>query len=84
MMVIDWHERIRTDPERLHGQPTVPDLRISVQDVFGYLAADVSIDEMLRECPGLTRDDILACYAWAAEHAADRGFEPLGDEHRAF
>ena len=48
-------------------------MRISVHDVFGYLAAGMSIEDLTHEIPGLTREDILACYAWAAEHAADIG-----------
>lgn len=72
-MVIQWRDRIGADPTRLHGQPTIREMRISVHDVFGYLAAGMSIEELMEEFPGLTREDVLACYAWAAEHAAATG-----------
>ncbi|MBA3846084.1 MAG: DUF433 domain-containing protein [Planctomycetes bacterium] len=49
------------------GKPCVRGMRISVADVLGYLAAGMSYDEILDDFPELTRDDILACLAFAAE-----------------
>lgn len=42
-------------------------LRITVHDVLSYLAAGMSLDEVLRDFPYLTRDDVLACLAYAAD-----------------
>ena len=39
----------------------------TVYDVLSYLAAGMSIEEILDDFPYLTRDDILACLAWAAD-----------------
>jgi uncharacterized protein (DUF433 family) len=42
-------------------------LRITVYDMLSYLAAGMSIDEVLADFPDLTREDVLAALAYAAE-----------------
>ena len=42
-------------------------MRITVYDVLGYLASGMSIEEILDDFPELTREDILACLAYAAD-----------------
>lgn len=71
----DWHSRITIEPGKLGGKPCVRGLRISVADVLEYLAADMSIEEILADFPYLEREDILACLAYAAER--ERGAAPL-------
>ena len=39
-------------------------------DVLDYLAGGMTIEEILDDLPDLTKDDILACFAFAAERAA--------------
>jgi hypothetical protein len=51
-------------------------MRISVADVLEYLAADISIEEILSDFPYLGREDILACLAYAAERERERGAAP--------
>jgi uncharacterized protein (DUF433 family) len=70
----DWHSRITIEPGKLGGKPCVRGLRISVADVLEYLAADMSIEEILGDFPYLEREDILACLAYAAER--ERGSSP--------
>ena len=43
-------------------------MRITVYDVLGWLASGMSEAEILLGYPELTRDDIRACLAFAAEH----------------
>jgi uncharacterized protein (DUF433 family) len=38
-----------------------------VYDVLSYLAAGMTVDELLADFPALTRDDVLACLSYAAE-----------------
>jgi uncharacterized protein (DUF433 family) len=40
-------------------------------DVLEYLASGMTIDEILSDFPDLTREDVLACLAYAA--ARERG-----------
>ena len=60
-------ERIAIDPSVRFGKPCVRGTRISVGDVLEYLAGGMSEDEILADFPQLTRDDIRACLAYAAE-----------------
>ncbi len=66
-MTPDYQQRIVLDPEVRFGKPTVRGTRLTVGDVLGYLAAGMSEDEVLADFPQLTRDDIRACLAFAAE-----------------
>jgi uncharacterized protein (DUF433 family) len=49
------------------GKPCVRGTRISVGDVLDHLAAGMTEDDILLDFPQLTRDDIRACLAYAAE-----------------
>jgi uncharacterized protein (DUF433 family) len=42
-------------------------LRITVTDVLEYLAAGMTVDEVLADFPDLTVEDIRACLAFAAD-----------------
>lgn len=60
-------ERITIDPNVRFGKPCVRGTRIAVGDVLGYLAGGMSEDQIVRDFPQLTREDIRACLAYAAE-----------------
>lgn len=64
---MDYRERIIIDPAIRFGKPTVRGTRITVGDVLSYLAGGMTEDEVLRDFPSLSRDDIRACLAFAAE-----------------
>jgi len=53
-------------PGKRSGKPCIRSLRITVPDVLAYLASGMSEEEVLRDFPDLTRDDIRACLAFAA------------------
>ena len=64
---MDLLSRIAIDPEIRFGKPCVRGTRISVGDVLSYLASGMSEGDILADFPQLTRDDIRACLAFAAE-----------------
>lgn len=64
---MDYHDRIVLDPEIRFGKPTVRGTRITVGDVLSYLAAGMSEAEIVADFPVLTRDDLRACLAYAAD-----------------
>lgn len=64
----DYANIITLEPGKRSGKPCIRGLRITVDDVLSYLAAGMSIDEILDDFPSLTREDILACLAYAADH----------------
>ena len=55
---IDYSKIITVVADKRGGQPCVRGLRIAVSDVLGYMAGGMAEDEVLREFPYLTREDI--------------------------
>ncbi len=66
-MAVDWHKIITFEPDKMGGQPCIRGLRFTVYDLLGYLASGMSYEEILDHFPDLTRDDILAALAFAAD-----------------
>jgi len=64
---MDYRSSITSDPEKRGGKPCVRGLRITVGDVLDYLAGEMSMEEIIADFPDLTREDILACLAFAAD-----------------
>jgi uncharacterized protein (DUF433 family) len=62
-----YHHIISVEPGKRSGKPCIRGLRITVYDVLSYLAAGMSVDDVLADFPDLTREDILACFAFVAE-----------------
>lgn len=60
-------DRISIDPAVRFGKPCIRGTRITVGDILGYLAGGMSEDRLLTEFPQLTREDIRASLAYAAE-----------------
>ncbi len=59
--------RIETNPKVCHGKPVIWGTRILVRNVQGSLAGGDSIEDILRNYPELTRDDINTAIAYAIE-----------------
>jgi len=64
---MDWKSRITIDPEKRGGKPCIRGLRMTVYDVLEYLASGMSEEDILKDFPDLTREDIRACLAFAAD-----------------
>lgn len=64
---MDWRERIELNPKVLVGKPVVKGTRLSVEFIITRLAQGATPDELVHNHPRLTREDILACLAYAAE-----------------
>ena len=65
-------QRIWIDPARCGGKPCIRGHRIWVSLIVDLLAAGSSEDEILRDYPGIDREDIRACLAYASEMARER------------
>jgi uncharacterized protein (DUF433 family) len=55
------------EPGKRSGKPCIRGLRITVSDVLEYLASGMTEEQILSDFPDLTREDIRACLAFAAE-----------------
>jgi uncharacterized protein (DUF433 family) len=64
---MDYRDRITIEPGKRGGKPCVRGMRITVYDVLEYLASGMSEEEILADFPDLTREDIRACLAFAAD-----------------
>ena len=64
---MNYHDYITIDPNKRGGKPCVRGLRITVYKVLDYLASDMTEEEILLDFPDLTREDLKACIAFAAE-----------------
>lgn len=63
----DLLDRITINPNIRSGKPIIRGTRISVGDILEYMAGGMSHDELLQDFPDLTRDDIRAVLAFAAQ-----------------
>ena len=62
---MNWQDRIELNPAILAGKPVVKGTRLAVEFILDLLAQGWSEAAILRNYPGLTHDDILACLAYA-------------------
>lgn len=64
---MDYRDYITVEPKKRGGKPCVRGLRITVYEVLEYLASEMTIEEILEDFPDLTREDLKACIAYAAD-----------------
>jgi uncharacterized protein (DUF433 family) len=66
---MQWQERITRNQDVLAGKPVIRGTRLAVEFILELLAAGESEAYILDEYPGVTRDDIRACLAYASHLA---------------
>ena len=64
---VDYRKIITIEPGKRSGKPCIRGMRITVYDVLEYLAGGMTVEEVLADFPYLTREDIQACLAFAAD-----------------
>jgi uncharacterized protein (DUF433 family) len=64
---MEYQHLITIEAGKRGGKPCIRGLRITVSDVLDYLASGMPEEEVLRDFPDLTREDIRACFAFAAD-----------------
>lgn len=65
--MIDYKKYISIDPNIRFGKPCIKGTRISVYDVLSWFANGMNKEEILEDYPELNEEQILACYAFAAD-----------------
>ena len=63
---MDLLDRIVVDPNVLLGKPVVKGARLAVEFIIDLLAQGWTEAEILRNYPGLTREDVRACLVYAS------------------
>ena len=64
---MDYRKIITMEEGKMGGKPCIRGLRITVSDVLDYMASGMSHEDILRDFPDLTEDDLRACLAFAAD-----------------
>jgi uncharacterized protein (DUF433 family) len=65
--MINYKEIITIESGKRSGKPCIRGLRITVYDVLSWLALGMTHEDVLLDFPELTKNDILACLAYAAD-----------------
>ena len=73
----EWKERISVDAGICHGKPCIRGTRIMVSVILDNLAEGLPVDEIVREYPPLSSDDVSAAIAYAATLAREEEILPL-------
>jgi len=64
---MDYQNFITIELNKRGGKPCVRGLRITVYEVLEYLASEMTEAQILDDFPDLTREDLKACIAYAAD-----------------
>lgn len=70
--MVDYRKIITIEPGKRSGKPCIRNMRITVGDILGWLAAGMSPDEIIHDFPELTKEDILAALAYASAKENNR------------
>ena len=65
--MIEYRNYIKINPNKRFGKPCVRDTRISVYDVLSWLSSGMDFNDIIDDFPELTKEDIRACLAYAAD-----------------
>ncbi|MCO6453194.1 MAG: DUF433 domain-containing protein [Caldilineales bacterium] len=77
MARIRWQDHIIVEHDLHHGESCIRGTRIPVSIIVGSLADGMRENEILAEYPQLTRPDIQAALAYAAEVLRSEMLAPL-------
>lgn len=69
--------RITVNSEIMTGKPVIKGTRLTVDYILNLLAYGSTVQEILGEYEGLTRDDIQACLLFASKTLENTEFMPL-------
>jgi uncharacterized protein (DUF433 family) len=72
-----WSDRITSDPKVCHGKACVRGTRVMVSVVLDNLADGLTPEDIVREYPPLTIEDVRAAVAYAAALSREEELVPL-------
>jgi len=67
-----YKDRIEINPDILVGKPIIKGTRISVEFILELLASGWGTEQILKNYPQLTKDDILAAIEYSLEVLRDK------------
>ena len=72
-----WEDRITVDPKVLVGKPIIKGTRLAVEFIVELLAEGWTQEQVLKNYPQLTAEDIQAALHYAAEVMKQERVYPL-------
>jgi len=75
---MNWQGRIVIDSQILCGKPVVKGTRLAVEFIVDLLAQGWTESDIVKNYPGISRDDILACLAYASAVLHAEKVYPVG------
>lgn len=74
LILMKWRDHIHTDPAIRQGKPVIKGTRLGVDFILSLLAEGWTTDQVLESYPQLTREHLLAVFAFAAEMLHDDSY----------
>ncbi len=65
--MIDYKHIITIEPGKRGGKPCIRGMRITVNDILGWLASGMSTQDILSDFDELVEEDIYAALSYAAD-----------------
>lgn len=63
----DYKQIITIEPGKRGGKPCIRGMRITVNDILGWLASGMTVQEILEDFDELVAEDIYAALSFAAD-----------------
>lgn len=73
---MEWQSRIVINPSVLTGKPVIKGTRLAIEFIVDLLAHGWSEQDIISNYPGITRDNILACLAYASDVLREAKVDP--------
>jgi uncharacterized protein (DUF433 family) len=67
---MNYKDRITADPNIMLGKPIIKGTRITVDLILKKLSGGFTIEDLLKDYPHITREDVLAAIGYASEVVA--------------
>jgi uncharacterized protein (DUF433 family) len=69
---MNWQERITSNTDICHGRVCIKGTRIMVSVILDNLSEGLTIDEITKAYPPVTREDVLSAINYASELTKER------------
>ncbi len=70
-------DRITINPKIMVGKPVIKGTRISVEAILKKLAQNIDVEEILKDFPRITKEDIQAAIMYAESIVEDTEIFPI-------
>jgi uncharacterized protein (DUF433 family) len=69
---MNWKEHITVNPSICHGKPCIKGTRVMVSVILDNLAEGLTLEELVKSYPSVSREAVQATIAYAADLTRER------------